>query len=442
MMRNLMVFSVFSLVIMMIFPAYAAVESFNLEKSFYTDEESFSFVGTIDNNEIVYVLIRGPGGNFLGMVSDISPDSDGTFSTIARPVENFFKSSGTYNATAFTDDEKEEDGISILLEYNGNKLTEREDFVLTLKSISDKTITEGKTLSFTVEVTDSSLDNLIFSLEKNPPSGAEINEDTGKFTWTPTAAQGNAQGVQYSFDIVVERGAQKDTENITITVKDPVVEQPKDEPKEQPKDEPKELGIASFVDESKDPQYYIDRYNSEPKYKAWFDENFPEYDSIYEAVGLTEPEVVEPEIGECGPGTDLIDGKCVAIEKPIEGGGCLIATAAYGSELAPQVQYLREIRDNKVMNTESGATFMTGFNEFYYSFSPAIADYERENPVFREMIKITITPLLTTLSVMDLAQTEQEIIGYGIGVILMNIGMYIGVPAIVFLGTRKLKSLN
>ena len=63
-----------------------------------------------------------------------------------------------------------------------------------------------------------------------------------------------------------------------------------------------------------------------------------------------------------------------------EGGGCLIATAAYGSELAPQVQLLREIRDNQLMNTESGSAFMSTFNEAYYSFSPTIADMERESP--------------------------------------------------------------
>lgn len=44
---------------------------------------------------------------------------------------------------------------------------------------------------------------------------------------------------------------------------------------------------ASFVDESKDPQSYVDRYNNEPEYKAWFDENYPQYSSIEEAVGLT-----------------------------------------------------------------------------------------------------------------------------------------------------------
>ncbi|MEK0352828.1 MAG: CFI-box-CTERM domain-containing protein, partial [Nitrosopumilus sp.] len=42
-----------------------------------------------------------------------------------------------------------------------------------------------------------------------------------------------------------------------------------------------------------------------------------------------------------------------------EGGGCLIATATFGSELAPQVQQLRELRDNTILSTESGTAFMT-----------------------------------------------------------------------------------
>jgi len=41
---------------------------------------------------------------------------------------------------------------------------------------------------------------------------------------------------------------------------------------------------------------------------------------------------------------------------------------------------------------------MAGFNQFYYSFSPAIADYERENPAFKEAVKLTLTPLLTSLT--------------------------------------------
>ena len=122
-----------------------------------------------------------------------------------------------------------------------------------------------------------------------------------------------------------------------------------------------------------------------------------------------------------------------------EGGGCLIATAAYGSEMAPQVQFLREIRDGKIMTTQSGTAFMTGFNQFYYSFSPAVADYERENPVFKEAVKLSLTPLLTSLSILNYVDidTEQEVLGYGIGVILLNIGMYFVAPAAVIIAIKN-----
>ena len=120
-------------------------------------------------------------------------------------------------------------------------------------------------------------------------------------------------------------------------------------------------------------------------------------------------------------------------------GGCLIATAAFGSEMAPQVQFLRELRDNTVLQTESGTSFMAGFNQFYYSFSPAIADYERENPAFKEAVKITLTPLLTSLTLLQYADidSESEMLGYGIGVILLNIGMYFVAPAVLIMAVRK-----
>ena len=117
---------------------------------------------------------------------------------------------------------------------------------------------------------------------------------------------------------------------------------------------------------------------------------------------------------------------------PENGGGCLIATATYGSEMAPQVQQLRELRDNVVLNTESGKSFMTSFNQFYYSFSPAIADLERQNPIFKESVKVAITPLLTSLSILNYIEinSENEMLGYGLSLILLNIGMYFALPAI------------
>jgi hypothetical protein len=73
---------------------------------------------------------------------------------------------------------------------------------------------------------------------------------------------------------------------------------------------------------------------------------------------------------------------------------------------------------------------MTGFNQFYYSFSPTIADWERQNSVFKEMVRISITPLLTSLSILEHVDVDSEstILGYGIGIILLNIGMYFGAP--------------
>ena len=126
-------------------------------------------------------------------------------------------------------------------------------------------------------------------------------------------------------------------------------------------------------------------------------------------------------------------------ENTSEGGGCLIATATFGSEMSPQVQQLRELRDNVVMQTASGHTFMTGFNQIYYSFSPYVADFERENVVFKQTVKVALTPMLTSFSILSHVpiDTEQEMLGYGIGVILLNIGMYFVAPAVLITVLRK-----
>ena len=82
---------------------------------------------------------------------------------------------------------------------------------------------------------------------------------------------------------------------------------------------------------------------------------------------------------------------------------------------------------------------MNTFNDLYYSFSPIIADYERENPVFREAVKIAITPMISSLSILNYVDmdSETEVLGYGISLIILNVGMYLGVPAIVIMRIRK-----
>ena len=153
------------------------------------------------------------------------------------------------------------------------------------------------------------------------------------------------------------------------------------------------------------------------------------------ASSSTESGSTEVDDSICGSGTIMENGKCVVDES--EGGGCLIATATYGSEMATEVQQLRELRDNQLMNTESGTAFMSTFNHIYYSFSPIIADYERENPLFKEAVKLAITPMISSLSLMENANSESEVLGIGLSVIALNLGMYLAVPAIVVVGIRK-----
>ena len=144
-------------------------------------------------------------------------------------------------------------------------------------------------------------------------------------------------------------------------------------------------------------------------------------------------------------GEVFLKGNCISSSDPTastnpgipRGGGCLIATATYGSEMATEVQQLRELRDNQLLQTESGTAFMGTFNDVYYSFSPTIADMEREHPMFKEVVKLAITPMISSLAIMENANSESEVLGLGLSVIALNLGMYLGVPAIVIVGIRK-----
>jgi len=80
---------------------------------------------------------------------------------------------------------------------------------------------------------------------------------------------------------------------------------------------------------------------------------------------------------------------------------------------------------------------MSGFNELYYTFSPTIADMERESPMFKEIVKAGLTPMISTLAIMENAESESEVLGLGLSVIALNLGMYVGAPAIVIVSIRK-----
>jgi len=161
-------------------------------------------------------------------------------------------------------------------------------------------------------------------------------------------------------------------------------------------------------------------------------------DGYLELFVIQNQKIISQGSTETNFGEVYITDNCLSNSAPTpEGGGCLIATATYGSELAPQVQQLRELRDNQLLSTESGTAFMSTFNEMYYSFSPYIADMEREHPMFKEAVKLAITPMLSTLAIMENAESESEVLSLGISIIVLNLGIYFAIPAIVIVGIRK-----
>ena len=161
-------------------------------------------------------------------------------------------------------------------------------------------------------------------------------------------------------------------------------------------------------------------------------------DGYLELYVIQNQKIISQGFTEASFGEVYITDSCLSNSAPTPpGGGCLIATATYGSELSPQVQQLRELRDNQLLQTESGTAFMSTFNYIYYSFSPIIADYERENPYFKEAVKLAITPMISSLSLMENAESESKVLGIGISIIALNLGMYLGIPAIVIVGIRK-----
>jgi len=332
-------FGILSLFLIMLAPVYAEVTEFSIEKNFYTIDEGIVFVGTEDEGStFVNVEMTDPNGGKSLLVTALS-NSDGIFETNAKKVDEFFSIIGMYEFTAFTI--QKDNGISVTLEFDGNKIAQPTKSILQLNSIPDKIVEVERTISFTVSITDDSFIDTydgrdpVYSLE-NAPVDATIDDITGKFIWTPSKSYGSFEDVIYNFDIIVNANNQEDRENISIIVKkaydepviepkvepviepkvEPVIEpkvEPVIEPKVEPVIEPIKSTTASFVDTTKDPQSYVDRYNNEPTYKEWFDENYSQYSSIYEAVGLE-----EPEFGICGEGTKLIDGICTIIQKTIQ----------------------------------------------------------------------------------------------------------------------------
>jgi len=81
--------------------------------------------------------------------------------------------------------------------------------------------------------------------------------------------------------------------------------------------------------------------------------------------------------------------------------GCIIATAAYGSEMHPDVLAVRQFRDTKVGNTYSGSNFLIVFNTWYYSWSPPVANLMSGNEALRFFMRLFLKPLMFTMKISE-----------------------------------------
>ena len=121
------------------------------------------------------------------------------------------------------------------------------------------------------------------------------------------------------------------------------------------------------------------------------------------------------------------------------GGGCLVATAAYGTELAPAVQRLREARE-LAYSDGAGARFMDAFNSLYYAFSPAVADLERQSPHLRALVLAALYPAVAALQITTHAGPGGGAEAFGSLALLACAGAYAGPPAAAIACARKLRA--
>lgn len=86
------------------------------------------------------------------------------------------------------------------------------------------------------------------------------------------------------------------------------------------------------------------------------------------------------------------------------GGGCFIATAAYGTALQPQVRLLKKFRDLRLLTNAPGRAFV----KWYYAWSPPIADLIARHPAARLLTRAALLPLLAAVWLLMEASVLQQ----------------------------------
>jgi len=106
------------------------------------------------------------------------------------------------------------------------------------------------------------------------------------------------------------------------------------------------------------------------------------------------------------PQSVLKPEKYTAAYKELSMFPCIIATVTFGSEVTPEVQFLRNFRDHLVLSTRAGSAFMNVFNLWYYSFSPQVADFIVMHDIMRNPLRIALYPLVGVLELSSATYSE------------------------------------
>ena len=149
---KLAIIGLLSLFLVMLVPVYAEITEISIEKNFYTVDEKIVFVGNEDEgNMMINIVMTNPNGKESYLVGAMS-NSVGIFQTMPKSVSNVFPAIGSYQFTAFT--VQKDDGKTIVLEYDGNRVLQPTKSILQLNSIEDRIVEVEKTITFVASVND------------------------------------------------------------------------------------------------------------------------------------------------------------------------------------------------------------------------------------------------------------------------------------------------
>lgn len=131
------------------------------------------------------------------------------------------------------------------------------------------------------------------------------------------------------------------------------------------------------------------------------------------------------------------------LDIPYGYGPCIIATAAYGSPMAPEVVHMRMVRDTMIGGTPAGRILRDGFNLWYYSWSPPIAIWISTSDTLRAVFRVLLIPIVVIVNVTEFI--FQHLGGGNLAAVtsfliaaFLSIGTYIALPGALLVGLIQL----